>query len=55
MVNDKFYQRICTFIANTYGLNPDRVWQAYEKIGSIDSLINLAKDGTFDKIEKINE
>ena len=44
--------RICKIIAQTYALQDYIVWNAYEKLGSIDKVIELASSDTLNQISK---
>lgn len=55
MTNIILQKRVCKLIAMTYALDDLKVWNAYEKLGSIDKLLNLAQDGMLEKIFEIGE
>jgi len=52
-MNDIMLTRLCKIIAQTYALEYDVVWYAYQRLGSIDKLINSAESGLLDQISKL--
>lgn len=53
-MNETMLIRICKLIAMNYALENDDVWRAYQRLGSIDKLIELASTGTLDKLSHLN-
>ena len=43
-MNQILLKRICKLIAITYALSEENVWQTYEKVGSLDEIIRMAKN-----------
>jgi len=46
MTNTILRKRVITMIAMCYAMSTDELWEAYEKIGSIDMLIQALENGT---------
>lgn len=44
-MNEILHQRIIKLIAITYALNVEIVWEIYNKIGSVDKVLEMAKNG----------
>lgn len=50
MTNDILYKRICKLIAINYAISEDTVWQIYNKVNSIDKVLEIIQNGRITEI-----
>jgi len=50
MTNEILYKRICKLIAMNYALNEDLVWKVYNKVNSIDQVLEVIQNGKITEI-----
>jgi hypothetical protein len=48
--NDILRKRVCLLLANAYAMKQEDVYNAYLKLASIDSLLNLLESGQLQQV-----